>query len=56
MIIVLRPNSTDEQINHILERIQELGLKPHLSQGTLRTIIGVIGDENKLLAQPLAAI
>jgi 3-deoxy-7-phosphoheptulonate synthase len=56
MIIVLRPNSTPEQIDHILERIQELGLKPHLSRGELRTIIGVIGDEDKLQAEPLAAI
>jgi 3-deoxy-7-phosphoheptulonate synthase len=56
MIIVLRPNSTPEQIDHILQRIQELGFKPHLSQGQLRTIIGVIGDENKLHAEPLAAI
>src|SRR6516225_280255 len=56
MIIVLRPNSTSEQIDHILERIQELGFKPHLSRGEQRTIIGVIGDENKLQAEPLAAI
>jgi 3-deoxy-7-phosphoheptulonate synthase len=56
MIIVLRPNSTQQQIDHIMERIQELGLTPHLSRGELRTIIGVIGDENKLQAQPLAAI
>src|SRR5205809_4185663 len=56
MIIVLRPNSTPEQIDHILQRIQELGFKPHLSRGELRTIIGVIGDENKLQAEPLLAI
>jgi 3-deoxy-7-phosphoheptulonate synthase len=56
MIIVLAPNSTPEQIEHVLERIQELGLKPHLSRGEHRTIVGVIGDENKLQAQPLAAI
>src|SRR6266542_3498328 len=56
MIIVLKPNSTTEEIDHILERIQELGLKPHLSRGERRTIIGVIGDENKLQAQPLQAI
>jgi 3-deoxy-7-phosphoheptulonate synthase len=56
MIIVLRPNSTSEQIDHILDRIQELGFKPHLSRGEQRTIIGVIGDENKLQAEPLAAI
>jgi 3-deoxy-7-phosphoheptulonate synthase len=56
MIIVLKPNSTSEQIDHIVERIQELGFKPHLSRGEQRTIIGVIGDENKLQAEPLAAI
>jgi 3-deoxy-7-phosphoheptulonate synthase len=56
MIIVIRPESTQQQIDHVLERIRELGFKPHLSQGELRTIIGVIGDENKLQAEPLAAI
>jgi 3-deoxy-7-phosphoheptulonate synthase len=56
MIIVVRPHSTREQIDHILERIQELGYKPHISQGERRTIIGVIGDENKLQVEPLAAI
>jgi 3-deoxy-7-phosphoheptulonate synthase len=56
MIIVLKPHSTPQQIDHILERIQELGLKPHLSRGEHRTIIGVIGDENLLQTEPLQAI
>jgi 3-deoxy-7-phosphoheptulonate synthase len=56
MIIVLRPNSTQAEIEHIVERIHQLGLKPHVSQGEHRTIIGVIGDENKLHAEPLLAI
>src|SRR4051794_34411726 len=56
MIIVLRPNSSPAEIDHVLERIKELGLKPHLSQGEHRTIIGVIGDENKLQTEPLQAI
>jgi 3-deoxy-7-phosphoheptulonate synthase len=56
MIIVLRPNPTKPEIDHVLERIKELGLKAHLSQGEHRTIIGVIGDENKLQAEPLQAI
>jgi 3-deoxy-7-phosphoheptulonate synthase len=56
MIIVLRPDSTSAQIKHIEERIRELGLKPHVSRGEIRTIIGVIGDENKLQAEPLLAI
>ena len=40
----------------MLERIAALGLTPHLSQGVSRTIIGVIGDEDKLQVQPLQAI
>jgi 3-deoxy-7-phosphoheptulonate synthase len=36
MIIVLRPDVTEEQINHIVEKVQKLGLKPHLSRGIAR--------------------
>ena len=56
MIIVLKPHSTPEQIQHVLERIEQLGLTPHLSQGVSRTIVGVIGDEDKLRVEPLQAI
>jgi 3-deoxy-7-phosphoheptulonate synthase len=56
MIIVLRPDSTEGQIEHVLERIRELGFKPHLSRGEQRTIVGVIGDESKLASEPLSAI
>src|SRR6516165_5982712 len=56
MIIVLRPDSTEAQIDHVLERIRELGFKPHLSRGEHRTIVGVIGDEDRLRGQPLSAI
>jgi len=56
MIIVLKPSTTPAEMAHVLDRIRELGLKPHLSQGEHRTIIGVIGDENKLQAEPLEAI
>jgi 3-deoxy-7-phosphoheptulonate synthase len=56
MIIVLKPHPTDAQIRHVIERIEELGFTAHLSQGVQRTIIGVIGDEEKLQAEPLQAI
>ncbi len=56
MIIVLKPHSTPEVVDHVLERITALGFTPHLSQGVARTIIGVIGDETKLQVEPLQAI
>src|SRR3990172_1796198 len=55
MIIVLRPDATDEQIMHIKERLEELGLAIHLSKGKERTVLGAIGDERVLQELPLAA-
>jgi 3-deoxy-7-phosphoheptulonate synthase len=56
VIIVLKPGVTEDQIQHVIERVESLGLRAHLSRGTYRTIIGVIGDEAKLQAAPLSAI
>ncbi|MBI3324698.1 MAG: 3-deoxy-7-phosphoheptulonate synthase [Candidatus Omnitrophica bacterium] len=53
MIIVLKPNATKKQLNHLLDKIKELGLKPMVSEGIERTIIGVIGSEDALRVQPL---
>ncbi len=55
MIIVMRPGATPEEIQHICEKVKELGLTPHVSRGVERTIIGVIGEEEKIRVQPLEA-
>lgn len=47
MIIILKSGASDEQIDHVLEKVESLGLKAHLSRGTHRTIVGVIGDESQ---------
>lgn len=56
MIIILKNGVTDSQIRHVLDRVEEMGLKAHLSRGTYRTIVGVIGDEEKARIEPLLAI
>ncbi|MDZ4384282.1 MAG: 3-deoxy-7-phosphoheptulonate synthase, partial [Nitrospirota bacterium] len=55
MIIVLRPDATEEQIGHIKERLEGLGLAVHISRGKERTVLGAIGDERVLQELPLAA-
>ncbi|MDD5730469.1 MAG: 3-deoxy-7-phosphoheptulonate synthase [Candidatus Omnitrophica bacterium] len=55
MIIVLKPETTEEQITHLVEKVKKLGLTPHISKGTERTIIGVIGPEDILRVTPLEA-
>lgn len=56
MLIVLKPNVTQEEIDHIVEKVKLLNLQPHVSTGIQRTIITVIGDEDLLREQPLEAL
>ncbi|MGI8927148.1 MAG: 3-deoxy-7-phosphoheptulonate synthase [Tepidiformaceae bacterium] len=45
MIIVVAPGATPAEIAQIVARIEETGRQAHLSQGTERCIIGVIGPD-----------
>ncbi len=53
MIIVLRPEATKKQLDHLVTKIKKLGLKPWVSKGVERTIVGVIGEEDIIRVQPL---
>jgi len=55
MIIVLKPDASSEQVDHIIEKVKALGLTAHVSKGSERTIIGVIGPEDILRVTPLEA-
>jgi 3-deoxy-7-phosphoheptulonate synthase len=55
LIIILGSDTSDEQIKKLENHIHSLGLTPHLSRGTFRTIIGVIGDESKIDPDQLKA-
>jgi 3-deoxy-7-phosphoheptulonate synthase len=56
MIIILEPNVSDDQVHEVVQRLESLGLTAHLSRGTYRTIIGVIGDEDLVRSVPLRAL
>ncbi|MBI5886801.1 MAG: 3-deoxy-7-phosphoheptulonate synthase [Deltaproteobacteria bacterium] len=53
MIIVLKHEASQAEIEHVVERIKAAGLAVHVSQGKERTIIGAIGDEALLRNLPL---
>lgn len=55
-IIVLLPETSEENIRHILKKLESKGLKANVSQGTERTIIGVIGDTSKVTEEEEDAI
>ena len=56
MIIVTRKGVTSEELDHIRERVEGLGLRTHVSRGEHRTIIGCVGDEERLQNVPLLSI
>lgn len=45
MIVVMEPSATEEQIEHMTQRVHQLGLKAHVIRGTERTVIAAVGDE-----------
>ena len=53
MIVILKYDVTEKQIQHIVDKAEKLGLKAHISRGVERTIIGFIGPEDVLRITPL---
>ncbi len=48
MIIVMKLSATNADTKHVIKRIHNLGLQEHLSQGETQTIIGVVGDTQRI--------
>jgi 3-deoxy-7-phosphoheptulonate synthase len=47
-IIVLSRDAAEDDLRHVVKKLESWGLKAHISTGTERTIIGVIGDTSKI--------
>lgn len=48
MIIVMKHQATPEEIQNVVSQVEARGYRAHLSHGTERTIVGVIGDDRPL--------
>ncbi len=48
MIIVLKPQASEQDAKEILDKISSLGLKPLYMPGIERTVLGALGDERVL--------
>ena len=56
MIIVLKSGATQVQIEEVSARLVEEGFKVHLSQGVEKTIMGAVGDRQRIKAMDLEAL
>src|SRR5262245_58537564 len=48
MIVVMRRDAKEEDIQHMVKHVEAAGLKPTVLRGTERTVIAVIGDERAM--------
>src|SRR5512141_1086876 len=48
MLIIMKPNSTPQQVENVIQHIKEAGLAAHLSQGIETTLIGAIGETHDI--------
>ena len=53
MIVVMKPDATALQIEHMASHITSLGLKPQVIHGTHQTVIAALGEEVPGLTQAL---
>lgn len=53
MIVVMEKGASEEQIKHMIDRVQHLGLKAHVIRGVERTVIAAVGDERVTKAESL---
>jgi 3-deoxy-7-phosphoheptulonate synthase len=47
MIVNMSRNATQEQIDHVVERIKECGYQAHVIRGAERTVIGAVGSSGR---------
>src|SRR5205809_4688232 len=45
MIVVMKPGSSSQQVEHVVNLVREMGCKDHVIVGTERTVVAVIGDD-----------
>jgi 3-deoxy-7-phosphoheptulonate synthase len=44
MIVNMSDGATEQEIEHVIERIREAGYQPHVTRGTQRTIVAAVGS------------
>ncbi len=48
MIIICKAGATENDVRAVVAKIEKAALRPHVSRGAERTVIGVIGDERRI--------
>ena len=55
MIVVMKKGAPQEEVAHMVERVESMGLKAHVIVGTERTVIAAIGEKRDSTKESLAS-
>ncbi len=50
MMIVMKEGATDDQVRAVVDRVESVGCSAHISKGDILTVIGAIGDRDRVAA------
>jgi 3-deoxy-7-phosphoheptulonate synthase len=56
MILVMKPDATQEQINQTVAQIEQWGHMTNIAKGESQAVIGIIGDKSDILDKPLSTL
>jgi 3-deoxy-7-phosphoheptulonate synthase len=48
MMIVMKEGATDDQVRAVVDRVESVGCSAHISKGDVLTVIGAIGDRDRV--------
>ena len=48
MMIVMKEEATQDQIDSVVKRVESVGAHAHVSEGEVLTVIGAIGDRERI--------
>ncbi len=56
MIIVMKKDASEADIAHVVERLESIDSQAHISKGRYRTVIGALGDRDRIQQLPWEAM
>lgn len=56
MIVVIRNEEGDKVVSSVVDQIKKMGFQAHISKGTEKTTIGVIGDDRYVVKDKIASL
>lgn len=56
MMVIMRDGASEAEVQGVIDKLHEIGAEAHLSRGEFKTVIGAVGDRERISEIPLEAL